>query len=204
VAIPGFPKQIELTLAATLQQAFSAPSGSPVGVWTDDGGYARQVTIRGKWSTEPTSYALMAIQSLVRPGPSQPAGGRVSQTQRGGIQPVTIEIQVVTPGADERPQLSNLLLSTLTTQANANNVPWSMVLRGQGIDLLAYGGDRYSESRQDQDPAHGPVAFVNTMTWQARAQYVQTRVVTALGTVSLTFTLATRPGSIPLWRSVTL
>lgn len=204
MAIPGFPKQIELTLAAVLQQAFNATAGSPIGLWTDDGGYARQVTIRGKGSTEPTSYALMAIQSLIRPGPSQPAGGRVSQTQRGGIQPITVEIQVTTPGADERPQLSNLLLSTLTTQANANNVPWSMVLRGQGIDLLAYGGDRYSELRQDQDSAHGPVAFVNTMTWQARAQYVQTRNVTTLGPVVLSFTLATRPGSTPLWQSVTL
>jgi hypothetical protein len=83
-------------------------------------------------------------------------------------------------------------------------VPWAIVLTTEGIELLEPGADRYLEQRQDVDPAHGAVSYTNDISYAARAEYTFTPTLTALGPVVLTFTLATRPGSIPLWRSVTL
>ena len=200
----GFRKQIGLTVAAVLQQAFNAAAGSPTGTWTDDGGYARTVTIRGAWSTEPTAYPLVYAYAQRRGGRSMPAGGRLTQNKRGGIQPVTLHILVRTASADEREQLSDLVNDTLEAGSNSAHVPWSTVLTTEGIELLEPGADRYLEQRQDVDPAHGAVSYTNDISYAARAEYTFTPTLTALGRVALTFTLATRPGSTPLWRSVTL
>lgn len=204
---PGFRKSIGLTAAAVLQQAFGAPANSPTGTWTDDGGYTRSVTIRGSWSTEPAAYPLVYCYAVRRGGRSMPAGGRLTQTKRGGIQPITLHIVVRTQGGageDEREQLSDLVNDTLEAGSNSAHVPWANVLMSQGIELLEPGADRYSELRQDVDPAHGSVVYVNDTTYNARAEFSFVPTLTRYGTVALTFALAVAPGATPLWRNVTV
>lgn len=200
---PGFRKQIGLTLVAVLQQAFAAPSGSPTGSWTDDGGYVRPLTLRGSWSTEPTTYPLVYAYAQRRGGKSAPAGGRLAATKRGGIQPVTLHVVVTTESADEREQLADLVNDTLEAGTNADGVPWATVLTTQGIELLAPGADRYQERRQDDDPAHAPVVYTADLAYDGRAQYWLVPALTTFAAPTLTFTLAITPGATPLWRSVT-
>ena len=200
-AIYGLSKQLAITMVATLNQAFSAttnPDGTFTGHWTDDGGYARTLTVRGIWSTEPSAYPQIAVSADPGPQDVTGAGGIVGMVNPGGGAPLQpkyggilgraeVRCRVTTFNEDEREQLTDQLRA-LKGGVNANGVRWWHVLQTTGFEPLWWDRNRYSEQRQDADPAHA-VAYRNDLTLFARAQYVSVPTPLALERVTLADTL---------------
>jgi hypothetical protein len=209
--VPGLSKQLAITLVATLNSAFAAttnPDGTFTGHWTDDGGNARTLLVRGAWSADRPNYPQLAV--FADPGAQvlTGAGGLVGMTTVNGIQTprrggilgrAEVHCLLRCQSEDEREQLSDQLRA-LQGGSNANGVPWWHVLKTTGFEPLWWDRNRYGQERQagdPSDPAHGPVVFTNDLVLFARAEYVSVPTVTALQTITLRDTLKVWIGAGP-------
>lgn len=210
---PGLSKQLAITMVAVLNQAFRAttnPDGTFIGRWTDDGGYARSLTIRGSWSADATAYPQLDVYADPGPrvltgaggiiGMQQPQSGGPLQPKYGGVlDRAELHCRLRCESEDEREQLSDQLRALQAGQ-NTNGVRWWSVLRTTGFDPLWWDRNRYTEARQqgpDADPAHAPVVYCNDLVLYARAQYVSVPTPPALQSITLVDTLVAWVGGPP-------
>jgi len=192
--IPGLRKQLATAVVQVLNVAFAATTnadGTQTGHWTDDGGYARTLSIRGAWSTEPAAYPQIAVYAE-RGTYSPPSGGALKVTTLAKGQPIAPVLGGVLEdsrlhccvrtqggaGEDEREQLSDLLDDLLDCGVNGSGVSYRAMLQNRGVTLKQSRPDSLRFERQDQDPAHGSVVYVNDLVYLARSQvtYVPTPV----------------------------
>lgn len=199
--LPGLRKQLALALIQVLDAAFNAttnPDGTQTGHWTDDGGYARTLTIRGSWSADPVTYPQLVVYA--QRGVYTPPAGNVLKTVAGPpratvlggvLDDSRLHCVVKAESEDEREQLSDLVDQLLDCELNASGVPYRQMLANRGVTLKRSDPDAFSVQRSvgpDGDPAHGPVVYQNDLVYRARSQitYVPTPVSVSLITVKPT------------------
>ena len=207
--IPGLRKQLATAMIQVLNVAFEATTatdGTQTAHWTDDGGYARTLTIRGAWSTEPSAYPQIAIYAE-RGTYTPPSGGALKVTTLVKGQPMApvlggiledsrLHCCVRTQGGaaeDEREQLSDLLDDLLDCGVNASGVSFRAMLQNRGVTLKQSRPDVFRYERQDQDPAHGPAVLVNDLVYMARSQVTYVPTPTSVDRITLVPVLLTAP-----------
>lgn len=197
--VPGLRKQVAIAFLQVLGVAFNVPANSNTGTWTDDGGYARTVNLRGMWSPATETLPEFAVQARL-PRFRPPAGhllkmstlakGQTHAPVYGAVMDqVRVRCLVVAQTEDEREQLSDAITDVLWSGVNASNVPYATMLQNRGVTILESLDDVYRELRAQEDPAHGPVIYYNDMGFLARVQFVYQPTVTAVSAVTVVPTL---------------
>lgn len=205
--LPGLRKQLGLALVEVLNVAFAATTnadGTFTGHWTDDGGNARALTIRGSWSADAATYPQLVVYA--QRGVYTPPAGNVLKTTTGAPSAVVLggvledsrlHCVVKAESEDEREQLSDLVDQLLDCELNASGVPFRQMLVNRGVTLKRSEPDRYSEQRQDTDPAHAPVVYLNDLVYLARSQI--TYVPTPIGLSVITTKATIRAPSFDIY-----
>ena len=181
----GLRKQATVAVLQVLQAAFVAtanPDNTMTGHWTDDGAYARTLTLRGRWSPGVTTYPMVTVQTelgLRRRSAgnllkvSNIKAGQLHAPVYGEINEARIACTLYALSEDEREQLSDILDDTFDGEANANAVPFLQMLANRGVSFERFQPDQMRETRgqaSDGDPAHAPIVYVNRMVMEARVQ----------------------------------
>src|SRR5690348_12345596 len=143
--VPGLRKQIAIGFLQVLGAAFNVPAGSNTGTWTDDGGYARTVNLRGMWAPAAETLPEFAVQARL-PRFRPPAGhllklstlasGQLRAPVYGAVmEQVRIRCLVAASTEDEREQLSDAVTDVLWSGVNASNVPYAAMLQNRGLTI---------------------------------------------------------------------